>query len=386
MASIGINIGGDVFLGRRVEPIAIESPESLIDKKILELFTNSDFNILNLESPLTTAGSRDQLIKTGPNLKASPDTVPVLRLLNTNLVTLANNHIYDYKETGLSDTLSICESNNIATVGAGSNLQKASEIFLKKIGETTLGIVNIAENEWCNANENRGGANPLNVIHNIRSIQKAKEKADVVILIIHGGHEYYYYPSPRMVELYRFYAEQGASIIVGHHSHCISGNEVYKGVPIYYSLGNFLFDNTTNFDGWYEGILLNIQIDENKRLTCKVYPCKQDKYHPGISLLEGADRTKLENQIDDINSVIADPQKLAQMFNLFVESQKKNVLSIFSTSYFINYRYFRSAIRKAGLEPLFLRRSQLKSVLNYFRCEAHRDISIKTILDYIEHK
>jgi len=386
MASIGINIGGDVFLGRRVEPIAIESPESLIDKKILELFTNSDFNILNLESPLTTAGSRDQLTKTGPNLKASPDTVPVLRLLNTNLVTLANNHIYDYKETGLSDTLSICESNNIATVGAGSNLQKASEIFLKKIGETTLGIVNIAENEWCNANENRGGANPLNVIHNIRSIQKAKEKADVVILIIHGGHEYYYYPSPRMVELYRFYAEQGASIIVGHHSHCISGNEVYKGVPIYYSLGNFLFDNTTNFDGWYEGILLNIQIDENKRLTCKVYPCKQDKYHPGISLLEGADRTKLENQIDDINSVIADPQKLAQMFNLFVENQKKNVLSIFSTSYFINYRYFRSAIRKAGLEPLFLRRSQLKSVLNYFRCEAHRDISIKTILDYIEHK
>lgn len=386
METISINIGGDVFLGRRIEPIAIESPDSLIDKKVLEHFRDSNFNILNLESPLTTAGSQDQLIKTGPNLKASPDTIGVLRLLNTNLVTLANNHIYDYKEKGLSDTLQICESNDIATVGAGSDLRKASEIFLKKIGEITIGIVNIAENEWCNANENRGGANPLNVIHNIRSLQNAKEKADVVILIIHGGHEYYHYPSPRMTELYRFYAEQGASIIVGHHSHCISGHEVYKEVPIYYGLGNFLFDNTTNFEGWYEGIVLNIQIDANKKIRCKLYPYKQDKYRPGISFLEGADRTRLENHIEYINSVIADPQKLEQMFNLFVENRKKDVLSIFSTSYFVNHRYFRSAIRKAGLEPLFLRRSQLKSVLNYFRCEAHRDISIKTILDYIEHK
>jgi len=148
MDAIRLNIAGDLFLGQRLESIATKNPESLFDTKILQLFSDSDFNIVNLESPLTTASDEHQIEKTGPNLKASPDTIGVLDLLKVNLVTLANNHIYDYGDQGLFDTLELSKKHNIATVGAELTLNKASKIFLTKINQCTIGIVNIAENEW----------------------------------------------------------------------------------------------------------------------------------------------------------------------------------------------------------------------------------------------
>jgi poly-gamma-glutamate synthesis protein (capsule biosynthesis protein) len=282
--------------------------------------------------------------------------------------------------------LEVCKKNNIATVGAELSLNKASKVFFKKINNITIAVINIAENEWSNANDNHGGANPMNIIANTRSIKEAKKLADVVILIIHGGHEYYHYPSPRMVEQYRFYAEQGASIIIGHHSHYISGYEIFEGVPIFYGLGNFLFDSTTDSKGWYEGILLNIQINPQNEITWKLHPFKQCKGNLKVELIEGKEKLEVENEISIINSIIADPEKLKEKFNALVETQRKIVLSVFSTSYFLNHRYFQSAIRKLGLERFFLRRTQLKSILNYFRCEAHKDITFEVILNYLKAK
>ena len=383
MDTINLNITGDVFLGRRIEALAVQDPRSLFDEKVLRLFSNSDFNIVNLESPLTKAPETDQLIKTGPNLKAGPETIGVLEVLNTNLATLANNHIFDYGQKGLSDTMELLQEHHIQTVGAGESLKEASGIFLQTIRGITFAVVNIAENEWCNASESRGGANPMDIVANTRSIRKAKEMADHVILIIHGGHEFYYSPSPRMVEQYRFYAEQGASLIAGHHSHCVSGYEIYQGVPIFYGLGNFLFDANTQFEGWYEGMVLNVQLKPDKKVSFSLHPYSQCRKGLKVELLEGTEKARLEQTISQINSILADPEKTRQSFNEFIARQQASVLSMFSTSYFINNRYFRSAIRKSGLERFFLRRSQLKSVLNYFRCESHKEISNKVLMDYI---
>jgi poly-gamma-glutamate capsule biosynthesis protein CapA/YwtB (metallophosphatase superfamily) len=386
MNSIKINIAGDLFLGRRLEPIAINNPNTLFDNEIVQLFNASDFNILNLESPLTNSGDEYKILKTGPNLKAAPKTICALNSIRTDLVTLANNHIYDYGEKGLTDTLEICKKNNIATVGAAVSLDKASNIFFRKINEITIAVVNISENEWCNANDKHGGANPMNIIANTNSIKEARLKADIVILIIHGGHEYYNYPSPRMVEQYRFYAQGGASAIISHHSHCISGYEVFEEVPIFYGLGNFLFDTETETKGWHEGILVNLQISPQKNITWDLHPYKQCKENLRVELLDNNEKLAVENKINHINSTIADPEKLKEKFNELVESQKKYILSMFSTSYFINHKYFRSAIRRLGLERFFLRRIQLKSILNYSRCEAHKDITFEVLLNYLKEK
>ena len=381
MDNIVLNVVGDLFLGRRIETIAIKNPPSLFDSKILELFNDADFNIINLESPLTTAGNKDKIKKTGPNLKADPKTVGVLNLLKTDLVTLANNHIYDYGALGLSETLNLCNQNNINTVGAGLTLAEANKIFYKNFGELSVAVINIAENEWCNASESRGGANPMNFIANTRSILEAKKISDIVILIVHGGHEYYHFPSPRMVEQYRFYAELGASIIIGHHSHFISGYEIFNGVPIFYGLGNFLFDSDADSNEWYEGLLLEIKINHHKEINWKLLPFSQRNRK--VKILEENDKATIEKKLENINSIIADKEKLKEKFQALIENQKKDILSIFSTSYFLKYKYFRSAIRKSRLESLFLRTDQLKSILNHSRCEAHRDISFEVLNDYI---
>ena len=122
----------------------------------------------------------------------------------------------------------------------------------------TIAIINFCENEWSIAEEDSAGANPMDFIDNANQIREAKAVHDKVI--VHGGHEYYNLPSPRMQKQFRFYADQGADIVIGHHTHCISGNEVYNGVPIYYSLGNFLFTKNNTNEDWYTGLLLQVDI------------------------------------------------------------------------------------------------------------------------------
>ena len=75
--------------------------------------------------------------------------------------------------------------------------------------------------------ENNIGANPIDIIDNAAQIKKAKKECDFVIVIAHGGHEYYNLPSPRMQKLYRFFAENGADIVIGHHTHCVSGHAIH---------------------------------------------------------------------------------------------------------------------------------------------------------------
>ena len=130
-----------------------------------------------------------------------------------------------------------------------------------------IAILNFCENEWSIAEDDSPGANPMDIIDNTNHIREAKASHDKVIVIVHGGHEYYNLPSPRMQKQYRFYADQDADIVVGHNTHCISGSEMYKGVPIYYSLGNFLFTGRSTIENWYYGLVLELEIKDGNIRT-----------------------------------------------------------------------------------------------------------------------
>src|SRR5690625_263587 len=248
---------------------------SNIHQNVLELFKQSDYTLVNLEAPITLSTSK--IIKTGPHLKADKEsTLQFLKALKVDAVTLANNHVLDYDEAGVADTLAFCLENKIEPIGAGMNSKEASKTLYVNSKKGKIAFVNFAENEWSSATESTAGANPMDIIDNTNQINQAKSQADFVVVIIHGGHEYYNLPSPRMQKQYRFYAEQGADIIVGHHTHCINGNEIYKNTPIYYSLGNFLFTKSNSHDDWYSGLILEVNINKSK-LTSKVHPVKQAK-------------------------------------------------------------------------------------------------------------
>src|SRR5690554_2894277 len=237
-------------------------PTENISEEVIGLFQSSDYNIVNLEAPVTNSNSK--ILKTGPHLKSNKEsTLSILKTLNIDLVTLANNHVLDYDEQGVLDTLTFCKENSIATVGAGKNKEEASRIFYLDSPEGRIAIINIAENEWASATEDTAGANPMDTIDNAKQIKEAKENANFVFVIVHGGQNYFDLPSPNIKKRYRFYVESGADLVVSHHSHSVSGYENYKGKYIYYGLGNFLFTKHSNKDCWYSGMFLQIQIINN---------------------------------------------------------------------------------------------------------------------------
>ncbi len=257
-----IIIAGDLFISESF------INKVVIDKSIQDLFALADIRIVNLGAPITVANRKNRIIKTGSYLyNCEEAVVPILNCLKINLVTLANNHILDYGSKGIADTLEVLKDNNMSYVGAGKNIADASKFYSFEKGHVKVAILNFAENEWSIADQRRAGANPLDIIENVRQIQLAKTSHDKVICIIHGGHENYNLPSPRMKNQYNFYIDNGADLIVGHHTHCISGYEIYKANPIYYSLGNFLFTNNNTSQDWYLGLILEVELNNSEVRT-----------------------------------------------------------------------------------------------------------------------
>lgn len=345
-----------------------------IDASVISLFEQSSLNIVNLEAPVTDSVSK--IDKTGPNLKSHKEsTEEVLKALSVNIVTLANNHILDYDEQGVKDTLDFCEKIKVKTVGAGMNLQEASKILYIDTIEGKIAIVNFAENEWTSATEKTAGSNPMDLIDNFKKIKEAKEKADFVIVIVHGGNEYNHYPSPRMVKQYRFYAENGADAVIGHHTHCISGYETHNNVPILYSIGNFLFTKKSTAQVWYTGLIASLNIQKGKNIQFNVIPIEQSEEAYKLSFPNESKSSTIYDQIEEINKVISDPMQLETKWQEFIKRVEPGFMKRISPLGGFKNRYINAILYKSGIYKMFLNRVYLKEHLNRIRCEAHYDVT-----------
>ena len=371
-----ILITGDLFVSDQYYS------NQIIDKSIQDLFSKAEYRIVNLEAPITDDRSENKIIKTGPHLRMSEQSaISVLKQLNIDGVTLANNHILDYGTKGLLDTFDTLKSKEIAYVGAGTNLKDAARyITLNKEG-VKIAVINFCENEWSIAEEDSPGANPMDIIDNANQIKEAKATHDKVIVIVHGGHEYYNLPSPRMQKQYRFYAEQGADIVVGHHTHCISGNEIHNGVPIYYSLGNFLFTSKSTIEDWYTGLVLEVNIEKGN-LTSKLHPVEQQKETFELSLLIGKKREDIIKRISKYNAIIEDEEKLKNEWDNYVDTKYDVYLNYWSPFSFISNRYVRGVLNRLGIKGL--NKKGIALALNLMRCESHADMSKEVNKKYLK--
>ena len=221
----------------------------------------------------------------------------------------------------------------------------------------------------------------MDIIDNAKAIKDARGKADFVFVIVHGGHEYYNLPSPRMQKQYRFYAEQGADIVVGHHTHCISGNEVHKGVPIYYSLGNFLFTSQSTIEDWYTGLVLEVNIEKGN-LTTQLHPVEQQKETFELNLLNGKKREDIMTRISKYNAIIADKKMLKNEWDNYVDSKHDVYLNYWSPFSFISNRYVRGVLNRLGIKGL--NKKGIALALNLMRCEAHADMSKEVNKKYLK--
>lgn len=302
-------------------------------------------------------------------------SIEALKYAGFNVVTLANNHIMDYGNAGLNSTLECCKEAGIAYVGVGANLEEARKPLYKDIKGQRLAIINFCENEWSTSQGEEAGTNPLNPIANFYQIKKAKSNADHVVVIVHGGHEHYPLPSPRMKETYCFFVDAGASTVIGHHTHCFSGYEVYQGAPIFYSLGNFIFDYPEQKGhGWCRGFAVHLIL--SNQIDFKITPFIQNDKEIGVHLMNQKDREEFDKDLKIINEVILDDKKLSKSFGEFSD-RRAGFLKLILEPYPINR--LTMGLRNRNLLPNLISKEAKKYLLNIVRCEAHRDVLLRIL-------
>lgn len=281
-----------------------------------EIFNTTDLHITNLEVPLTN--SEVQIEKTGPLIKADPSAISLLNQAKVNIICLANNHIYDYGEQGIRDTITECEKHNIEAIGIVNRPDRKNSWLIKEIKSKKIGFLNYCEHEFSVREKGFLGASGYDPIHAFYDIRILRPKVDWLIVIYHGGNEYYPLPRPELKKDFHYLADLGADLVVGHHTHVFSGYEVYNGKPLIYSLGNFFFPYEGEPESWNEGILLYCVIGES--IQFELIPFYQCKEGFKVDLMEGVKKESVLQQVNDLSSIIADNNKLEEAWRKYVQN------------------------------------------------------------------
>lgn len=380
MNDISILIGADIVpTASNVNLFANGDINKLFGEELVNMITQKDFCIFNLESPLCDLES--PIPKCGPNLCAPESTIKGIKAISPSLLCLANNHIMDQGEQGLISTIKLLNEYGIHYVGAGVNLQAASKPFIWEKNNIKIGVYACAEHEFSIATEDSPGANPFDPLESLDHINKLKAECDYVIILYHGGKEYYRYPSPYLQKVCRKMTEKGADLIVCQHSHCVGSYEVFNSAFIVYGQGNFIFDASDN-EHWQTSLLLDYKISKN---ACLDYiPIIKEGNCVRIAPSQKA--KEIIGEFEKRSAEISEPH--------FIE----NTYKLFSRSYYITYlKHFSghsklfSVMDRIFFHNYFVKlkynKKRLLAIQNYVECEAHREIMLEGIkVEIREHR
>ncbi len=224
--------------------------ENGISPALLEKMRGVDIMVVNNEFPYTNRGTPTEG-KTF-TFRADVDTVSYLHDMGADVAVLANNHIYDFGETGLLDTLDTLEAAGIPGIGAGRNLKEASAPLYFIVNDMKIAIVAATQIERLEPPDTKGATeNSAGVFRCLDpsrlydTVKEAKENSDFVIVYIHWGTENQDQPDWRQLEQAPGLAQAGADLIIGDHPHCLQGITYCGDAPVIYSLGNFWFNSKT---------------------------------------------------------------------------------------------------------------------------------------------
>ena len=224
---------------------------------------SADYNVVNFEAPIKS-GVAKKSHKSGPSITQDENAPCWLKENGFNVVSFANNHIFDYGERNFELT-KLKFGDGVAFVGAGSYEEAYKPIIVKKDG-TSIAIFAMTELQFGVFSEKRMGLGCawINDISVGQRIREAKAKCTFVILVVHAGLECETVPLPEWRTVYRHLIDCGCDAIIGGHTHSAQGVELYKNAPIFYSLGNFCFDNNIfNNELWNVGGVVSLTLDEN---------------------------------------------------------------------------------------------------------------------------
>lgn len=232
---------GDILLSRTVEErmnqYGVEFPFAATG----DLLRSADIALGNLESPLSTRG---EPIEKRFLFRAHPRNLAALSWAGFDIVSLANNHLLDFSEEAMEDTLEGLQDSDILYVGGGLSEEEAHRPVIMEAKGMRIAFLAYAAIRWKGSpevpTETRVAFAEIDKVR--EDIRRAKEGADLVVVIMHLGTEYQSQPDAEQLAVAQAAIEAGATLVIGHHPHLVQETTPYWGGFIAYSLGDFVFD------------------------------------------------------------------------------------------------------------------------------------------------
>lgn len=368
---MSIIIGADVVPTKTNEDLFINADNELIGEDIAKILTEADYRIFNLEVPLTDVNS--PIKKSGPHLSAPTAAVAGYKMLKADLVTLSNNHVLDQDEQGLLSTMETLDAAGISRVGAGKTPIDAKKPFVFSLKGKKYGVYACCENEFSVVTEKTAGSNPYDPLYSFDDVADLKKDCDYVIVLYHGGKEYYPYPSPMLQKRCRRFIEKGADLVLCQHSHTVGCKEEYIGKTIVYGQGNFIFDHSDRKE-WQTGLLVRVS-DE---LKIDFIPVK--KIGEKVRLADEEQKKSILDGFYSRSEEIKSPEFIIKAYADFAEKMKEYYIETVSgkrsfwDKVFNRLTFGAYAKRKAAAR---YGEDTLLALKNAIVCEAHGELFVQ---------
>jgi poly-gamma-glutamate capsule biosynthesis protein CapA/YwtB (metallophosphatase superfamily) len=345
---------------------------------LLPELESADLSVANLECPLIEKES--PIAKTGPTFGAPPSCINAIKNGGFDALCLANNHILDHGADGLLTTLNACKRADVSVIGAGRNLTEAEQLFIRNIDGIRVAIIAMAEHEFSIADSNSPGANPLDLITFVRTVEARRNDFDFLIVLVHGGDEFHV-PSPGLRRTCHFLVEMGADAVIVQHPHCLGGIEEYQGAHIVYGQGALVMDEELyrSRASFHEGFLVKLQLARSRNdsnqisHTLEIIPFHQSDPDIGAHRLTAERERVLRQSLEQKSKLVCDDAAVEGQWRRFCESRRHSYMSTL-----LGHGRILRRLNFAGwLTKLYGRK--LLGARNVALCETHREV-LETIL------
>lgn len=278
---------GDVLLDDSYTPMYTlkQRENGILDcfsEDTLEMMQDADVFMLNNEFPYTTEG--EPLPNKEYTFRANPENVSLLDQIGVDIVSLANNHAYDYGEISLLDSLDTLNTDEMAYVGAGHDLEEASQPVVFQNDEMSVSIIAATQIERLDNPDTKGATEDAPGVFRcwqsndlLEAVKQSKAAGNYTIVYIHWGTESTSEVDSYQEELAQQLVENGADLIMGDHPHVLQSITQIDGVPIIYSLGNYWFNSST-----CETCLIKVTLKDGKLESYQFIPAIQSDCYTKI--------------------------------------------------------------------------------------------------------
>ncbi|MDD4336570.1 MAG: CapA family protein [Firmicutes bacterium] len=277
---------GDVMFDRGVKTVCRRLGREWPLGAAAPILSAADVSFVNLETSLARGGQ--PIPGKGIWFRSEPEFALELKKGGVDVVALANNHVLDYDEPAFIQTLAALSQCSIAACGGGLNIDEARTPAVISAGGVSiafLGYSELADIFWTysyprsfRAQKARPGVAPMDEKIIVEDVKRAKALADHVVVSFHWGEEYIRMPNPKQIGFAHIAVDAGASLVLGHHPHVLQPVEVYDGGVIFYSLGNFVFDQKK--PDTVESMIARVSFSPGKVVSAEILPMKIEECRP----------------------------------------------------------------------------------------------------------